>query len=47
MDSLAIAYVVFGFTLVALFCVIIGFYYSKKRKKKVEQAKYKMLDDDE
>ncbi len=47
MNSLAIAYLVFGFTLVVLFGVIIGFYYSKKRKKKVEEAKYKMLDDDE
>jgi cbb3-type cytochrome oxidase subunit 3 len=47
MDSRAIAYLVFGSALVILFGVIIGFYYSKKRKGKVEEAKYKMLDDDE
>lgn len=46
MDSPAIAYLVFGLTLVVLFGLIIGFYYSKKRKKKVEEAKYKMLDDE-
>jgi cbb3-type cytochrome oxidase subunit 3 len=43
----AIAYVVFGVTLVVLFAVIIAYYYSKKRHRKVEEAKYKMLDDDE
>ncbi len=42
-----IAYVVFGFTLVVLFGVIIAFYYSRKRQRKVEDPKYKMLDDDE
>lgn len=42
-----IAYLVFGSSLVILFGIIIGFYYSKKRKHKVEEAKYKMLDDDE
>lgn len=47
MDSLAIAYFVFGLTLVVLFGVIIGFYYSKKRKTRVEEPKYKMFEDDE
>ena len=47
MNSLAIAYLVFGATLVILFGIIIGFYYSKKRKRKVEEPKYKMFDDDE
>ena len=47
MDSLATAYLAFGFTLVALLFIIIGFYYAKKRKKKVEEPKYKMFDDDE
>ncbi|MDI6801837.1 MAG: cbb3-type cytochrome c oxidase subunit 3 [Thermodesulfovibrionales bacterium] len=47
MDSQAFAYFIFGLTLVILFGIIIGFYYSKKRHKKVEEAKYKMLKDDE
>lgn len=42
-----VAYFVFGLVLVASLLAIIGFYYSKKRKAHVEQAKYKMLDDDE
>ncbi len=41
------AYVVFGATLVVLFIVIIAHYYSRKRRGKVEEAKYRMLDDDE
>lgn len=42
-----IAFFVFGFTLVAAFAVIIVHYYSKKRHKKVEEPKYKMLEDEE
>jgi hypothetical protein len=38
---------IFGFTLVILFGIIIVFYYSRKRHKKVEDPKYKMLEDDE
>lgn len=46
MNAQAVAYFLFGLVLVVLFGIIIGFYYSKKRHKKVEEAKYKMLDDD-
>ncbi len=47
MDVQAGAYFIFGLSLVLLFGVIIGYYYSRKRKGKVEEAKYRMLDDDE
>jgi hypothetical protein len=46
MKTDVIAYLAFGTALVGLFGVIIAFYYSKKRHSKVEEAKYKMLDDD-
>jgi uncharacterized protein YneF (UPF0154 family) len=42
-----IAYFLFGLSLVVLFGVIIGYYYSKKRHGKVEEAKFKMLDDED
>ena len=47
MDTQALAYVLFGVALVVLFGIIIVHYYSKKRRDHVEEAKYKMLDDDE
>jgi cbb3-type cytochrome oxidase subunit 3 len=47
MTAQAFAYLVFGFVLVVLFAVIIIHYYAKKRHGKVEEAKYRMLDDDE
>ncbi len=47
MEMQAWAYVLFGLALVVLFAVIIVHYYSKKRRNKVEEVKYKMLDDDE
>jgi len=47
MKAQAIAYLVFGVTLVILFVVIIAFYYSRKRHKKVEEVKYKMFEDDD
>ena len=47
MTSPAFAYFVFGLVLVILFAVIIVHYYAKKRHDKVEEAKYRMLDDDE
>ncbi|HTP05887.1 MAG TPA: cbb3-type cytochrome c oxidase subunit 3 [Nitrospirota bacterium] len=47
METQAWAYVLFGLALVVLFAIIIIHYYSKKRHKKVEEVKYKMLDDDE
>ena len=47
MESQATAYFTFGLSLVVIFIVIIVFYYSKKRHKKVEEPKYKMLDDED
>jgi uncharacterized protein YneF (UPF0154 family) len=47
MNAQSIAYIVFGLTLVILFGIIIAFYYSRKRHKKVEDPKFKMLEDDE
>jgi uncharacterized protein YneF (UPF0154 family) len=47
MNAQSIAYIFFGVTLVILFGIIIAFYYSRKRHKKVEDPKYKMLEDDE
>jgi cbb3-type cytochrome oxidase subunit 3 len=47
METLTLAYVLFGVALVVLFSIIIVHYYSKKRRDHVEEAKYKMLDDDE
>ncbi len=47
MSLQGIAYFVFGLLLVGLFGLIIGFYYSKKRKTTVEEPKYKMLDDED
>ncbi|HXY53961.1 MAG TPA: cbb3-type cytochrome c oxidase subunit 3 [Nitrospirota bacterium] len=47
MEKQAWAYIVFGLVLVVLFVIIIVHYYSRKRHKKVEEIKYKMLDDDE
>jgi len=46
MEKEAWAYLIFGLALVVLFVIIIVHYYSKKRHKKVEEAKYEMLDDD-
>ncbi len=46
MKTQTIAYLIFGLALVVLFLVIIVHYYSKKRHAKVEEAKYRMLDDD-
>ncbi len=42
----AITYLLFGVSLVTVFAGIIIFYYSRKRKQKVEEPKYRMLDDD-
>jgi uncharacterized protein YneF (UPF0154 family) len=47
MNAQNIAYIVFGLTLIVLFGIIIAFYFSRKRHKKVEDPKYKMLEDDE
>jgi cbb3-type cytochrome oxidase subunit 3 len=42
-----VAYAVFGGTLTVLLALIIVFYYRRHRKDRVEQAKYKMLEDDD
>lgn len=47
MRAQTLAYLMFGVTLVILFIVIIVHYYARKRHEKVEEAKYRMLDDDE
>ena len=47
MSAQSASYFLFGLTLVILFIVIIVHYYSKKRQHSVEEAKYRMLDDDE
>lgn len=41
------AYFIFGATLCAALAAIIVFYYSRRRKDRVERAKYKMLEDDD
>lgn len=41
------AYFVFGLTLCVALAGIALFYYSRKRKHTVEQAKYRMLEDDD
>ncbi len=46
METPAIVYLLFGLILVMVFGGIIRYYYSPKRHKKVEEAKYKMLNDD-
>ena len=47
MIDAGMSYFLFGLSLIVLFAVIIGYYYSKKRHKKVEDPKYRMLEDDE
>jgi cbb3-type cytochrome oxidase subunit 3 len=47
MNAQTTAYIIFGLTLVVLFIVIIVHYYSRRRHAKGEEAKYRMLDDDE
>jgi len=47
MNPQAMAYFLFGLSLVLIFIVIILFYYSKKRHKKVEEPKYRMLEDED
>jgi cbb3-type cytochrome oxidase subunit 3 len=41
-----LGYLGFGAALVVLFAVIVRHYYSRSRRAKVEEAKYKMLKDD-
>jgi cbb3-type cytochrome oxidase subunit 3 len=42
-----LVYAAFGVLLCAALVWVIVFYFSRKRKKGVEEAKYKMLDDDD
>lgn len=46
MDVNVGAYLVFGIILVITFAGIILYYYSRNRKTKVEEPKFRMLDDD-
>jgi LPXTG-motif cell wall-anchored protein len=41
------SYLLFGLALVIIFIAIFVYYFSRKRKKSVEEAKYQMLNDDE
>ncbi|BDG01909.1 LPXTG cell wall anchor domain-containing protein [Anaeromyxobacter oryzae] len=41
------AYLIFGATLCLALAGIIAFYFSRRRKDRVEHAKYKMLEDDD
>ncbi len=41
------AYLLLGLALCAALVGVIAFYYSRRRKDRVEAAKYKMLEDDE
>ena len=47
MNAGELGYLVFGAVLVVLFAGIILHYYSRARRSHIEEAKYKMLDDDE
>jgi cbb3-type cytochrome oxidase subunit 3 len=47
MSAGELGYLAFGAALVVLFVAIVAHYYSKGRKGRVEQAKYRMLDDEE
>jgi cbb3-type cytochrome oxidase subunit 3 len=47
MGTGAFGYLAFGAALVALFVAIVVHYYSRSRHSRVEQAKYRMLDEDE
>ena len=47
METQVLAYILFGVALTVLFGIIIMHYYARKRHDRVEEAKYKMLDDDE
>ena len=47
MSAGEIGYLAFGGALVVLFAVIVRHYYARRHRTHVEQAKYKMLDDDE
>jgi cbb3-type cytochrome oxidase subunit 3 len=47
MSGAEVATLVFGLVLCGLLAAAIAYYYSTKRRAKVEEPKYKMLEDDE
>ena len=46
MTGSSLAYLLFGLSLTLLLGWVIAHYYAKRRHGKVEEAKYRMLDDD-
>ncbi|HEY7725957.1 MAG TPA: CcoQ/FixQ family Cbb3-type cytochrome c oxidase assembly chaperone [Anaeromyxobacteraceae bacterium] len=46
MSGPEIAYLAFGLTLCALLAAAIAYTYSSRRRAEVEEAKYKMMDDE-
>ncbi len=46
MSAGELGYLAFGGALVVLFAAIVVHYFARGRRAKIEQAKYKMLDDD-
>jgi cbb3-type cytochrome oxidase subunit 3 len=42
----ALAYFLFGLALTLLFGWVVAHYYARRRHQKVEEAKFRMLDDD-
>lgn len=47
MESDALSYFLFGAALTIVLLGIIKYYYTKSRKDDVEEAKFRMLDDDD
>ena len=47
MSIQALGYFLFGLALVIIFAAIIKYYYTKSRKDEVEEAKFRMLQDDD
>ena len=43
----ALLYLIFTALLAAVFAGIVAYYYGRRRRERVEEPKYKMLDDDE
>ncbi|MFC1657570.1 CcoQ/FixQ family Cbb3-type cytochrome c oxidase assembly chaperone [Candidatus Moduliflexota bacterium] len=43
----SLAYLLFSLALSVLFLVIIIYYYSRKRHRRVEEPKYRMLEEDD
>lgn len=46
MDIDAVTFLLFGASLVSVFAGIIIYYYSRKGKQRVEEPKYRMLEDE-